>query len=117
MGHFMLDAGGVELNLYCRDQETFERLVETAGEEGAVTQVLAEVERDTDPRRLHLYLKGSRVAAVNHEGSAHRGRSCLLPANAVAALTSALPFIKVPKSRRVPAAPFGAGMLPALTDF
>lgn len=117
MGHFTLDAGGVELNLYCRDQKTFEKLVHASEPQGALNQVMVEVERPADPTRLHLYLRGAHLAAVSHEGSAHRGKSWLLPKGAAAALAETLPFVRIPKSRRLSAAPFGAGMLPVLTDF
>ena len=119
MGHFVLNAGSAQVHLYCRDADTYEEILEAAEELGSVLQVRAGQEATIPPstRRVHLFIRESRVFAVDHEASAHNSSAYKLDEEIADALLKAFPALVITEDGLLPSAPFAAGMLPVLTDF
>lgn len=119
MGHFFLTTAAGQVHLYCRDADTYEGIFEAAEQNGTLTQVRGGGEDQVphSDQKIHLYIKESKIFAVNKDGSAHKGKTFKLPEVAADELKKALPALKLRKDKRLPTAPFAASLLPVLTDF
>jgi hypothetical protein len=119
MAHFMTESDGCQLHFYCRDAETYEALLLVAEKSGAFKRIRhgEEAVADPHPRKLHFYFRGTEVFAVSLDATAHEGGHFSLPEDLLKGLKALFMQWDIPADGKVATAPFGASMLPMLTDF
>lgn len=119
MAHFYMETGGGQVHIYCREQETYEKIFVNAHDDGPLTQIRPGREEGVPQAltRHHLFVNGNRVYAVKLDATNHDGEGMNLPPEIASAVLAVFPGWEIGPERFIPSAPFAAGMLTVLTDF